>query len=92
MFDVLDHPAFSTSFAVQTPKAVTGSAEQIVEYWVERMVGAALRPEGMKALIDDAHGPIGVLAAYKSSGITNIENALRRLAVLIATSPEFALR
>lgn len=92
MFDVLDHPAFNTSFAAQTPKDITGSADQVVEYWVERMVGAALRPAGMKALIDDAHGPIGVMAAYKSSGITNIENALRRLAVLIATSPEFALR
>lgn len=92
MFDVLDHPAFSTSFAEQTPKEITGSAEQIVEYWVERMVGAALRPEGMAALVEDAKGPIGVLAAYKSTGITNIENALRRLAVLIATSPEFALR
>ena len=92
MFDVLDHPAFVTGFAAQTPKAVTTSAEQVVEFWVERMVGASLRPAGMQALINDANAPIGVIAAYKSGGITNIENALRRLAVLIATSPEFALR
>ncbi len=92
MFDVLDHAAFVTSFATQTPKSVTSSAEQVVEFWVERMVGAALRPAGMQALINDANAPIGVIAAFRSGGITNIENALRRLAVLIATSPEFALR
>lgn len=92
MFDVLDHPSFLTSFADQTPKDITGSAEQIVEYWVGRMVGHSLRPAGMKALMDDARAPIGVIAAYQSGGIKNIENALRRLAVLIAASPEFALR
>jgi len=92
MFDVLDHPAFYTDFAGQTPKQVQGSAESIIEFWIERMVGYSLRREGMQALIDDAKGPIGIVAAYRSGGITNIENALRRVAVLIATSPEFALR
>ncbi len=92
MFDVLDHPAFITSFAAQTPKEVVAAPETVVEYWIGRMVGHSLRPEGMKALIADAREPIGVMAAYRSGGITNIENALRRLAVLIAASPEFALR
>ncbi len=92
MFDVLDHPAFYTDLAGQTPKSVQMSAESLIEFWVERMLGAALRPEGMRALIEDAKGPIGIVAAYRSGGITNIENALRRVAVLIATSPEFALR
>lgn len=92
MFEVLDHPSFHTDFAGQTPKDAVGSPEGIVEYWVGRMVGCSLRPAGMKALIDDALAPIGVMAAYRSGGITNIENALRRLVVLIAASPEFALR
>jgi len=92
MFDVLDHPSFRTSFAAQTPANVTGSAILIVEYWVGRMVGYTLRPDAMDALVADVMGPIGVLAAYRSHGITNIENALRRLAVLIATSPEFTVR
>ena len=92
MFDVLDHPAFHTDLAGQTPKAVQTSAETIIAFWVERMLGTSLRPEGMRALIDDANGPIGIVAAYRSGGITNIENALRRVAVLIATSPEFAVR
>ena len=92
MFDVMNHPSFTTSFAAQTPSDVRSSPESVVEYWVGRMVGHALRPEGMKALIDDTLAPIGVMAAFRSGGITNIENSLRRLAVLIATSPEFALR
>ena len=92
MFDVLDHPAFYTNFAAQTPKDVQGSAEGIIDFWVGRMVGCSLRPAGMKALIEDAQAPIGIMAAYRSGGITNIENALRRIAVLIATSPEFAVR
>jgi len=92
MFDVVDHPAFVTNLAGQMPKAATATPESVVEFWVERMVGSVLRPEAMKALVDDTQGPIGVMAAYRSGGITNIENSLRRLVVLIATSPEFALR
>jgi uncharacterized protein (DUF1800 family) len=92
MFDVLVHPSFRTSFWAQTPTAVTGSAAQIVEYWVGRMVGYSLPRTSMDALVKDVMTPPGVMAAYASGGITNIENALRRLALLIATSPEFAMR
>ncbi len=92
MFQTLDHPAFQTSFASQTPRELAANPEGIVAYWVERMVGAQLRPEGMQALVSDALAPIGIIAAYRSGGILNIEGASRRLAVLIATSPEFALR
>jgi hypothetical protein len=46
----------------------------------------------MDALVKDVSTSPGVMAAYASQGITNIENALRRLALLIATSPEFAMR
>ena len=38
-----------------------------------------------------AHLP-GVIAAYRSGGIANVENALKRLTALIAASPEFAVR
>jgi hypothetical protein len=63
-----------------------------VEYWVERMVGYALRPAAMAALIDDVASFGGAMAAYASGGALNIENALRRLVALIATSPEFGVR
>jgi uncharacterized protein (DUF1800 family) len=92
MFDVLVHPSFRTSFADQTPASVTGSAAQIVEYWVGRMVGYTLPQASMDALIKDVNTSPGVMAAYASQGILNIENALRRLALLIATSPQFAMR
>lgn len=92
MFDVLVHPSFRTSFWEQTPAAITGSAIQIVEYWVGRMVGYSLPQASMDALVKDVMTSPGVMAAYASQGITNIENALRRLALLIATSPEFAVR
>jgi hypothetical protein len=92
MFEVLVHPSFRTSFWEQTPASVTGSAIQIVEYWVGRMVGYSLPPASMDALVKDVSTSPGVMAAYASQGITNIENALRRLALLIATSPEFAMR
>ncbi len=92
MFEVLVHPSFRTSFWEQTPSAITGSAIQIVEYWVGRMVGYSLPQASMDALVKDVMTSPGVMAAYASQGITNIENALRRLALLIATSPEFAMR
>jgi uncharacterized protein (DUF1800 family) len=92
MFKVMAHPSFHTTFADQTPATTAKSAPQIVDYWVGRLVGYELRPEGMQALLDDMYAPFGVMAAYESGGILNIENALRRLAVLIATSPEFAVR
>lgn len=92
MFDVLVHPSFRTSFWEQTPREITGSAIKIVEYWVGRIVGYALPQASMDALVKDVMTSPGVMAAYASSGITNIENALRRLALLIATAPEFAVR
>jgi uncharacterized protein (DUF1800 family) len=92
MFDTLGHPSFRTTLADQTPASASASPESIVAHWVSRLVGSALRPESMAALIQDVQGPIGVMAAYRSGGIAHIENALRRLVVLIATAPEFAMR
>ena len=92
MFEVLVHPSFRTSFMDQTPASVTGSAIKVVEYWVGRMVGYSLPPASMDALVKDVSTSPGVMAAYASQGAMNIENARRRLALLIATSPEFAMR
>jgi uncharacterized protein (DUF1800 family) len=92
LLQVLQQPAMRTSFADQTPRELAGSATGLVEYWVGRMVGRSLRPAAMQALIDEALTPIGVVAAYRSGGIANIENALRRQAALIAASPEFGMR
>ncbi len=89
---LLAQTAFRTSLRAQTPSSASASPTLLVEYWVERMVGYALRPAGMAALIEDAATPGGAMAAYASGGALNIENALRRLVALIATSPEFGVR
>jgi hypothetical protein len=85
-------PGIRTTLATETPAQVGETAETLVSYWVERMVGYSLRSEGMKALIEDVGAPGGALAAVRSGGITNAENALRRLVSLIGASPEFAMR
>ncbi|MBM3515386.1 MAG: DUF1800 domain-containing protein [Alphaproteobacteria bacterium] len=89
---ILDLPQIRTTLAAQTPPEVTGSATGIVEYWVGRLLGYAARPAAMSALIADAAQPFGVVAAYRSGGIANIERALRRQVALIASSPEFGRR
>ena len=60
-------------------------------FWVGRMIGHALRPSGMSALIADASGVNGAFTAYETGDETKIEVALRRLVVLIAGSPEFGV-
>jgi uncharacterized protein (DUF1800 family) len=85
-------PGIRTTLAVEMPSSVGTSAETLVTYWVERMVGRSLRPEGMKALIEDAAAPSGAWEAVRSGGVTDAEHALRRLVSLIGTSPEFAMR
>ncbi len=85
-------PALRTSLGAQTPSSARASPTLLVEYWVERILGYALRPAAMTALIEDAASPTGAMAAYASGGALNIENALRRLVALIATSPEFGVR
>jgi len=85
-------PAIHTGLAAETPARATAGAEDLVGYWVDRMVGAPLRSEGMRALIGDVAAPGGALDAFKAGGITDIEIALRRLVSLIGASPEFAMR
>ncbi len=68
------------------------SPEALADYWVGRLVGYRLRPEGMQALVDDINGVIGLTAAFRSGGIMNMESALRRFMAIIGASPEFAMR
>jgi uncharacterized protein (DUF1800 family) len=89
---LLAQNAFRTTLGQQTPREAAASATALVDYWVGRMVGYSLRPAAMAALIADVAGPVGALAAYASGGALNIENALRRLVALIASSPEFGVR
>lgn len=92
LLQILSQPAFMTTLTSQTPPELATSATGLVEFWVERLVGYALRPAAMNALVNEALTPIGVVAAYRSGGINNIETALRRMVGLIGASPEFALR
>lgn len=92
MLHVLSHASFRTTLTKQTPKNITASPEALADYWVGRLVGYRLRPEGMQALIDDINGPIGLTAAFASGGIMNMESALRRFTAIVAASPEFAMR
>ena len=89
---ILPLPAFATTLADQTPAAASASATSLVEHWVGRMVGYALRPQAMTALVNDVAGPAGALAAYRTGGIATIETALRRLVALIGSAPEFGFR
>lgn len=89
---ILDLPQIRTSLAAQTPREVTGSATNIVEYWAGRLLGYAPRASAMNALVADAAQPFGAAAAFASGGLANAERALRRLTALIACSSEFGRR
>jgi hypothetical protein len=89
---LLAQPQFRSTLAQQTPAEAARSPTALVEYWVGRMVGYALRPSAMAALIADAASPLGAMGAYASGGITNIEQALKRLVALIGCSAEFGIR
>jgi uncharacterized protein (DUF1800 family) len=89
---LLAQPQFRTTLAQQTPTDVTRSPTALVEYWVGRMIGYGLRPAAMSALITDAASATGAMGAYASGGITNVENALKRLVALIGCSAEFGIR
>ena len=56
------------------------------------MVGYALRPAAMEALLADAAGPTGAVAALGGRDPLKAEVAMKRLTALIAAAPEFAVR
>ncbi|MHB1204304.1 MAG: DUF1800 family protein, partial [Rhodospirillaceae bacterium] len=89
---LLEQDSFHTSLAAQTPEEAHGSPAALIEYWVNRMVGYALRPAAMAVLIADAGSPTGAVAALGGREPVKAEAALRRLTALIAASPEFAVR
>lgn len=81
-----------TTLILQTPESALNSATEVVEYWVDRMVGMTLSSEAMNALIVEQAGSLGVPNLWKSNSPIIVESALRRLTSLIATSEEFTLR
>jgi uncharacterized protein (DUF1800 family) len=87
-----DQDSFHTNLAAQTPEEVRSSPTALVEFWVNRMVGYALRPVAMEALVADAGSPSGALAALNGREQPKAEAAIRRLTALIAASPEFGTR
>ena len=89
---LLEQDSFHTSLATQTPEEIRGSADAVVEHWVNRMVGYTLRPAAMTALVADASAPTGAVAAITGRDPQKAEAAMRRLSALIAASPEFGMR
>ena len=83
-----------TSFYDQTPSESLGSATQIVEYWVERLVGYELSAETTDALLTDASTSFdGVMEALNNKNDPErIESALGRLTAMIAATEEFSYR
>ena len=92
LFQLLSNTAIVTALTVQTPQSARGSATGVVEYWVGRMIGAALPAASMNALVTDQATSSGVPALFRGTNSTSIENAHRRLVSLIATTEEFTLR
>jgi hypothetical protein len=89
---LLEQDSFHTNLAAQTPEEVRGSPTALVEHWVNRMVGYALRPAAMEALVADVGAPTGAVAALGGREQPKAEAAMRRLTALIAASPEFGMR
>jgi uncharacterized protein (DUF1800 family) len=72
----------------------TTSITALVDDWISRMVGFELSSAGYSAIMSFASASTGI-RAYVGTGTasaTTIENELRRLVALIATSPEFTYR
>lgn len=93
LMQVFFFPEIKSSLTEQTPASARTTATGVVEYWVERIIGATLSPAAMNALITDQAGYNGVPNQInRNNGAVNIENAYRRLVSLIATSEEFTLR
>ena len=82
--------AITTSLTDQTPESAMGSATQVVEYWMGRMIG--YDTPAIPGLITDQAGANGVLAALKTKNVKKIEAAFRRLVALITTTREFVYR
>lgn len=90
---LLANRAVTTTLSDQTPSQIK-SATEGVEYWLSRMVGIQLAPAAMTALVNDQASAVGAFSPslIGASAGSSRETALRRLAGLIATTPEFSYR
>ncbi len=82
----------ANNFTEQTPEDVKGSATEVVEYWLGRMIGYEPSAKVTNALIDDATGFQGVIMAIDFGDEEDIEYTFTRLVGHIATSEEFSYR
>lgn len=83
---------FATSFTDQTPLDIQDSPTQMVEYWLQRMIGFEPSAAVMNTLIDDSASNAGIMTGINFGTAENVENAFARLAALISTSEEFSFR
>jgi len=83
---------FATSFTDQTPLDIQDSPTQMVEYWLQRMIGFEPSAAVMNTLIDDSASNAGIMTGINFGTAENVEHAFARLAALISTSEEFSFR
>ncbi|MBT7450972.1 MAG: DUF1800 domain-containing protein [Rhodospirillaceae bacterium] len=83
-----------TDISVTNESILTDSVTELVEDWVERIIGFEPSGTKMNQLIDFAMGLNGVLTylGQGSSSATTVESHLRKLVGMIATIDEFAYR
>jgi uncharacterized protein (DUF1800 family) len=92
LLTVLNRPLSDVSITDET--VVTDSVLELVDYWVERIIGYELTTEGTDVLLDFAFSKNGILTyvGEKNASAKTVEYHLRQLVGLIATSEEFAYR
>jgi uncharacterized protein (DUF1800 family) len=84
--------AIQTTLYDQTPSASLGSAAQIADYWLDRMIGYQPAAATYNAIVAAIAAPGGVLSSLQTSKTATFEPAFRRLIALIAASEEFLYR
>lgn len=82
----------TTSFTDQTPLDIQDSPTQMVEYWLQRMIGFEPSAAVINTLIDDSASGAGIMTGINFGTAENVEHAFARLAALISTSEEFSFR
>ena len=92
LLTVLNRPM--TNVSITNESIATSSVIELVEDWVERLIGYELADGKMTALFDFAMSQNGILTyvGQKNASAKTVESHLRRLVALIATADEFAYR
>ena len=70
----------------------TTSAFEILDFWIDRMVGYAISDDAYNALLTDITNPGGLIDVLASGGTGDKAWATDRLTALISTTDEFAYR